>query len=107
MTDEEKAIAQEMRDRGMSYKNIGASIDINWNTIRYNIDSAAREQSRASCSKWRANHAKAVRQYSADYYKAHAEERKRYSAEWLANHADEKRRYDAQYRKDQDRKSVV
>ena len=104
MTDEEKAMAQEMRDQGMFYREIGEALGLNWNTIRYNLDPAARQydidyrkEHKAEIRERKADRYKA---YKEEYYKTHKEAVNRNSAEYRKLHEARVKQYQLKYRQE-------
>jgi len=95
MTDEEKAMAQEMRDQGMFYREIGEALGFSWCAIRYNIDPTARQQG----LDYRKENEVKIRERGADHYKANKEKMDRKSAEYYQAHKEKRNRDGAEYRK--------
>ena len=95
LTDEDKKRAQELRDAGVSYREIGRIFGVCHATIRRNLNPKAQQYADDYYKAHRAER----KQYNADYYKDHAEEAKRVAGEYYKEHKEEKLQYEAEYYK--------
>lgn len=96
MINEQVAKAQQMRDGGMTYQEIGDMIGISLETVRYNLNPAVRQRQ----TEYRQNHTAERAQCHTDWYRNHKEEKAQYHAKWYQDHAKGINQHVAKYYRD-------